>query len=379
VRLGLRSQRRAEFQGGACLAALPARRVNQELGHWAPQDVDLESRKIGHVEVNPVDIEALVARITEEVMHELRGANTPASVPATAPSPPQWTPAPPPALTPASVSAGSCAGCGQGCPAQLTGECLGLGHCATLIPQKVQAVIEAGADRVGSGLGNRITGREVGAMIDHTLLKPEATREEVLHLCEEARAHSFASVCVNPAWVRTAAEALRGSGVKVCTVVGFPLGATTTITKVMETRDAVANGADEIDMVINIGALKNGQDDLVESDIREVVLSAGGRLVKTILETALLSDDEVVRACHLARRAGVDFVKTSTGFGPGGATAHHVALMRRTVGRNIGVKASGGIRDFETAQKMIEAGATRIGASASVKIVKGESAGAGTY
>jgi len=326
-----------------------------------------------------VDIEALVARITEEVMHELRGANTPASVPATAPSPPQWTPAPPPALTPASVSAGSCAGCGQGCPAQLTGECLGLGHCATLIPQKVQAVIEAGADRVGSGLGNRITGREVGAMIDHTLLKPDATREEVLHLCEEARTHSFASVCVNPAWVRTAAEALRGSGVKVCTVVGFPLGATTTITKVMETRDAVANGADEIDMVINIGALKNGQDDLVESDIREVVLSAGGRLVKTILETALLSDDEVVRACHLARRAGVDFVKTSTGFGPGGATAHHVALMRRTVGRNIGVKASGGIRDFETAQKMIEAGATRIGASASVKIVKGESAGAGTY
>lgn len=261
----------------------------------------------------------------------------------------------------------------------MTGECLGMGHCATLIPQKVQAVIEAGADRVGSGLGNRITGREVGAMIDHTLLKPDATREEVLHLCEEARTHSFASVCVNPAWVRTAAEALRGSGVKVCTVVGFPLGATTTITKVMETRDAVANGADEIDMVINIGALKNGQDDLVESDIREVVLSAGGRLVKTILETALLSDDEVVRACHLARRAGVDFVKTSTGFGPGGATAHHVALMRRTVGRNIGVKASGGIRDFETAQKMIEAGATRIGASASVKIVKGESAGAGTY
>lgn len=332
--------------------------------------------------MNPVDIEALVARITEEVMHELRGGQATAPVPS---SPPPPSPPPPlqkPSFTPAvapGARASSCAGCGQGCPAQLTGECLGLGHCATLIPQKVQAVIEAGADRVGSGLGNRITGREVGAMIDHTLLKPEATREEVLHLCEEARAHSFASVCVNPAWVRTAAEALRGSGVKVCTVVGFPLGATTTITKVMETRDAVANGADEIDMVINIGALKNGQDDLVESDIREVVLSAGGRLVKTILETALLSDEEVVRACHLARRAGVDFVKTSTGFGPGGATAHHVALMRRTVGRNIGVKASGGIRDFETAQKMIEAGATRIGASASVKIVKGEAAGAGTY
>jgi len=329
------------------------------------------------LEVNLVDIEALVARITEEVMHELRGGQ----VAAPAPSPVQ---APPvsysvPAASASTAGLGCPGGCGPGCPAQITGECVGLGHCANLIPQKVQAVIEAGADRVGNGLGSRITGREVGMMIDHTLLKPEATREEVLKLCEEARAHSFASVCVNPAWVRTSADALRGSTVKVCTVVGFPLGATTTITKVMETRDAVANGADEIDMVINIGALKNGQDDQVENDIREVVLSAGGHLVKAILETALLSDEEVVRACHLARRAGVDFVKTSTGFGPGGATAHHVALMRRTVGRNIGVKASGGIRDFETAQKMIEAGATRIGASASVKIVKGEAAGAGTY
>lgn len=212
----------------------------------------------------------------------------------------------------------------------------------------------------------------VAALIDHTLLKPDATREQILQLCEEARRHGFYSVCVNPSWVRTAADALRGSPVKVCTVVGFPLGATTTTTKVMETRDALANGADEIDMVINIGALKAGQDQVVEEDIRQVVAAAGGRVVKAILETALLSDEEVVRACRAARAAGADYVKTSTGFGPGGATAHHVALMRQAVGRHMGVKASGGIRDFETARRMIQAGATRIGASASVKIVRGE-------
>lgn len=338
-----------------------------------------------------MDIEALVARITDEVMQELRrgGGSSPAPV-AKTPCSGGGNGAllPPPAARPMSFAPLPVHdhghhhhhhGPGHVCMAKTTGECGGVGHCASLVPEGVQAVIDAGADRVGNTLGSRITGKEVGTMIDHTLLKPDATRDEVLKLCEEARAHSFASVCINPAWVRTAADALRGSTVKVCTVVGFPLGATTTITKVMETRDAVANGADEIDMVINLGALKNGQDDLVESDIREVVMAASGRIVKSILETALLSDEEVVRASHLAKRAGVDFVKTSTGFGPGGATAHHVALMRRTVGRNVGVKASGGIRDFETAQKMIEAGATRIGASASVKIVKGESAGAGTY
>ncbi|MGE0491818.1 MAG: deoxyribose-phosphate aldolase [Vulcanimicrobiota bacterium] len=221
-------------------------------------------------------------------------------------------------------------------------------------------------------------GADIAARIDHTLLKADATRQEVLELCDEARTHRFASVCINPAFVATAADALRGTGVKVCTVVGFPLGATTTLTKVTETRDALANGADEIDMVINIGALKNNQDDLVESDIREVVAAAGGRITKTIFETAILSDDEVVRACLLAKRAGADFVKTSTGFGPGGATVHHVALMRQTVGRSMGVKASGGVRDLETARQMIEAGATRIGASASVKIVRGEQ-GSGNY
>ncbi|MDO5297669.1 MAG: deoxyribose-phosphate aldolase [bacterium] len=211
----------------------------------------------------------------------------------------------------------------------------------------------------------------VADMIDHTLLKADATRDDILKLCAEARENRFASVCVNPGWVSTAADALRGSGVKVCTVIGFPLGATTSFTKANETRDAIANGADEVDLVINIGALKNHQDELVENDIREVVHAAGGRLVKAIIEAAMLSDEEVVRSCRLARNAGVDFVKTSTGFGPGGATAHHVALMRQTVGRNIGVKASGGIRDFETAAEMIKAGATRIGASASIKIMKG--------
>jgi deoxyribose-phosphate aldolase len=230
---------------------------------------------------------------------------------------------------------------------------------------------------VGNTLGGKVDA-DLAAMIDHTLLKPDATQDEVLALCHEARQYRFASVCVNPGWVKIASEALRGSGVKVCTVVGFPLGATTTLTKVMETRDAIAAGADEIDMVINIGALKNRQDDWVESDIQEVVRASQGKIVKTIFETALLSDEEVTRASQMAKRAGADFVKTSTGFGPGGATTHHIALMRKTVGPLMGVKASGGIRDQETARQMVEAGATRIGASASVKIVRGEQ-GTGAY
>ncbi|MBT9582360.1 deoxyribose-phosphate aldolase [bacterium] len=226
-------------------------------------------------------------------------------------------------------------------------------------------------------LGGKVD-HDLAAMIDHTLLKADATRDEVLALCHEARQYKFASVCINPGWVKTASEALTGSGVKVCTVVGFPLGATTTLSKVMETRDSIAAGADEIDMVINIGALKNRQDDWVESDIQEVVRAAQGKITKTIFETALLSDEEVIRACTMAKRAGADFVKTSTGFGPGGATSHHVSLMRKTVGPLMGVKASGGIRDLETARQMVEAGATRIGASASVKIVRGEQ-GTGSY
>ena len=221
-------------------------------------------------------------------------------------------------------------------------------------------------------MDSKITGRMVGDMIDHTLLKSDATREQILKVCAEARQYKFASVCVNPTWVATVAGELQGSGVKTCTVIGFPLGATTSFAKAAETRDAIANGADEVDMVINIGALKAGEDRLVEDDVRAVVQAAGGRLVKCIIEAAMLSDEEVVRACQLAVKGGVDFVKTSTGFGPGGATVHHVALMRKTVGDKIGVKASGGIHDFPSAVALIEAGANRIGASASIKIMEGD-------
>ncbi len=211
---------------------------------------------------------------------------------------------------------------------------------------------------------------ELAAMIDHTLLKPDASPEQIGRLCEEARTYGFASVCVNPCNCALAREALRGSDVRVCTVIGFPLGASTSLVKAVEVRDALANGAQEVDMVINIGALKAGRDDLVLRDIQAVVEAAGGRaLVKAIIETGLLSDEEKVRACILAKRAGADFVKTSTGFGHGGATREDVALMRRTVGDSMGVKASGGVRDAQTARAMVEAGATRIGASAGVAIV----------
>ena len=209
-------------------------------------------------------------------------------------------------------------------------------------------------------------------MIDHTLLKPDATRADIQKLCREAIDHQFASVCVNSYWVPTVAGALAGTPVKVCTVVGFPLGAMLTEAKVAETDAALHLGAQEIDMVLNVGALRGGDEDAVRRDIESVVLAAHreGALVKVILETALLTDDEKVKACQLAKSAGADFVKTSTGFGPSGATEHDVALMRRTVGPEMGVKASGGIRTTEDALKMIAAGATRIGASASVKIVE---------
>jgi deoxyribose-phosphate aldolase len=261
---------------------------------------------------------------------------------------------------------------GSPCALKSVGECGGLGHCTRHLPERVGIILEQGADRISAAPGSGPLGGHVARYIDHTLLKPDATREQVLELCGEAREHGFASVCINPAFVHLAADALRGSEVKVCTVIGFPLGANTTVTKALETRDAVANGADEIDMVINVGALKARNDDLVRRDIEAVVAAADGRIVKVILETALLNDEEKVRACHLSREAGADFVKTSTGFGPGGATAHDIALMRQTVGRYMGVKASGGIRDLAGAQEMLAAGATRIGASASVKIVHGE-------
>lgn len=212
----------------------------------------------------------------------------------------------------------------------------------------------------------------IAAMIDHTLLKPEATKQQIESLCQEAKEYKFASVCVNPTWVSTAKKLLHGSGVMVCTVIGFPLGATTSETKAFETKNAIENGADEVDMVINIGALKDHNDELVEKDIRAVVEAAKGKAhTKVIIETSLLTNEEKIRACELSVKAGADFVKTSTGFSTGGATAEDIALMRKTVGPELGVKASGGVRSTEDVQKMIEAGATRIGASSSIDIVNG--------
>ncbi|MFB7816144.1 deoxyribose-phosphate aldolase [Paenibacillus chitinolyticus] len=212
----------------------------------------------------------------------------------------------------------------------------------------------------------------IAGMIDHTLLRADATKAEITKLTEEAKKYEFASVCVNPTWVAYSAEQLSGSSVKVCTVIGFPLGATTSAVKAFETKDAIANGAGEVDMVINIGALKAGDDTLVESDIKAVVDAAAGKaLVKVIIETSLLTDEEKVRASELSVKAGADFVKTSTGFSTGGATPADVALMRKTVGPDVGVKASGGVRSLEDMNAMIEAGATRIGASSGVKIMEG--------
>ncbi len=259
-------------------------------------------------------------------------------------------------------------------------KCTGCGQCAEKNEPAVRTLASSGADRIGASLGTKVLDKSIARLIDHTLLKPDATEQDIIKLCQEARQFSFASVCINPSYVPLAAKQLEGSPVKVCTVIGFPLGATTPTTKAIETRDAIANGANEIDMVINVGALKSANDDLVRRDIEAVVGAAKGQaLVKVILETALLSKEEIVKACLLAKMAGADFVKTSTGFGPGGAKVEDVALMRQTVGSEMGVKASGGIRDLETAQAMVEAGATRIGASASVAIAKGESAGPGTY
>ena len=212
----------------------------------------------------------------------------------------------------------------------------------------------------------------VAKMIDHTLLKADATKDQIEKICAEAKEYNFASVCVNPTWVKLSSDLLNGTEVKVCTVIGFPLGASTPETKAFETKNAIENGATEVDMVINIGALKGGDNELVERDIRAVVDAAKGKaLTKVIIETCLLTEEEKVRACELSVKAGADFVKTSTGFSTGGATAEDIALMRKTVGPDIGVKASGGVRSAEDAQKMIEAGATRIGSSSGAAIVNG--------
>jgi len=249
-------------------------------------------------------------------------------------------------------------------------------RCPQTCARNTKEIIAAGASRVSAS--ERLTKIDpaIAALIDHTILKPEVTRADVLKVCREAREYNFASVCVNPYWVPLVRAELAGSPVKICTVVGFPLGATSTESKAAETAAAVRAGAQEIDMVINVGALRSGDQDAVKRDIQEVVKVAhsGGAIVKVILETALLDDNQKAVACMLSKAAGADFVKTSTGFGPSGATAHDIALMREVVGPEMGVKASGGIRTLQDLHAMTAAGATRIGASASVKIVEATAA-----
>jgi deoxyribose-phosphate aldolase len=279
--------------------------------------------------LNPRDLQRLVEIITEEVMRAQQGS----------------------ASAPAQCS----------CHAVLYDCC----------PDRIRGVLEAGASRIGLHATGGAAGG-VAAMIDHTLLKPDATRQDIEKLCREAAQFHFATVCVNPAWVALSANLLHGSGVGVCSVVGFPLGATTSDVKHYETRRAIFDGASEIDMVINIGALKSGDLTVVERDISAVVQPCREAKVvsKVILEVALLTDDEKIAACTLSKAAGADFVKTSTGFASGGATAADVALMRRVVGADMGVKAAGGVRDYESLKTMVAAGATRVGASAGVKIVQ---------
>lgn len=245
-------------------------------------------------------------------------------------------------------------------------------YCPSFCRADVERIVDAGASRIGIVLGETATAHDWASLIDHTLLKPEASESDIEKLCQEAVEFGFASVCVNPVWVKRAAEFLKNSNVPVCTVIGFPLGATLPDVKAYETRRAIFNGAREVDMVINIGALKSGDDCAVEDDIRAVAEAAheNGILCKVIIETALLTDDEKVRACLASKNAGADFVKTSTGFAKGGATVEDVNLMRRTVGKSLGVKASGGVKGIDDARKMFEAGATRIGASVGVKIAQ---------
>jgi deoxyribose-phosphate aldolase len=242
-------------------------------------------------------------------------------------------------------------------------------------PDRVQGVIDAGASRLGLYAGEKVPSG-VASLIDHTLLKADASRQEIEKLCREAREFNFATVCINPHWVRLAASLLRGSSTGVCTVVGFPLGATTTDVKQYETRRVIYDGASEVDMVINIGALKSGDLGLVERDIAAVVSACRDCRVlsKVIIEAALLTDEEKITACTLSKAAGADYVKTSTGFGPGGATVADVELMRRVVGPDVGVKAAGGVKNYEALKSLVTAGASRVGASAGVKIIQ-EAAG----
>jgi deoxyribose-phosphate aldolase len=249
------------------------------------------------------------------------------------------------------------------------------GLCVRTCFDRVGHVVSAGAERLSSTIGIIPQDLNLAGMIDHTLLKPDATPDQLAQLCFEARKYGFATVCVNPAWVALCAQLLQGSPVKVCSVIGFPLGASAPEVKAFEAQNAIEHGAAEIDMVINIGALKARDLELVAKDIRGVVTAshARGAIVKVIIEAVLLTDEEKTIASLLAKEAGADFVKTSTGFASGGATVHDVALMRRVVGPDMGVKAAGGVRTYEDAENMIKAGATRIGASAGVKIIQGPS------
>lgn len=298
--------------------------------------------------MTPAELDSLVAQIGEEILARLNA-----------------TGAAPPAVKKGeglNLPDQVCPGCVQRCPQT----------CA----RNTKEIIAAGADRISAS--ERLTKIDpaIAALIDHTLLKPEATRTDVVKLCREARQYNFASVCINPYWVPLVRTELQGSPVKVCTVIGFPLGATSTEAKVAESLAALRAGAQELDMVINVGALRSGDHEAVKLDIQQVVKVAheAGAIVKVILETALLDDNQKAVASTLSKLAGADFVKTSTGFGPSGATAHDVALMRSVVGPSMGVKASGGIRTLSDLQAMTAAGATRVGASASVKIVEATAA-----
>lgn len=296
-------------------------------------------------DLTPEQIELLIKTVSERVAVRMKGTEI------SSPSPP---------VSEAMRST---------CSASSGQECAGCGQCALNNPAAVKDIIQAGADRIGSR-SSRPDTRELAPFIDHTLLKSNATDKEVENLCKEAGEYGFASVCINSAYVPLASRLLTGTGVMVCTVVGFPLGAMSSESKAFETRDAVSKGADEIDMVINVGKLKSQDYGYVFRDIEAVVRAAQGRCVKVILETASLTDEEKVAGCILAKAAGAHFVKTSTGFGSGGATAQDISLMRRTVGLQMGIKASGGIRTAQSAREMLAAGATRIGASASVAIVR---------
>lgn len=287
-----------------------------------------------------MDTSALIERVTREVMASLSSDATAAAV-----------------TSSCSVDRGA--------------DCLECGQCVVKRADFIENLVSCGVCRISTQLGIGEVEAKIAHMIDHTLLKPEATEDQIRQLCQEAASYCFASVCINPVWIELCAKLLRRSGVKVCTVIGFPLGADTSETKAFETRNAIGKGANEVDMVINVGLIKSWEYKRVKDDIRSVVRATRPNiLVKVILETCLLTDEEKVKACELAVEAGADFVKTSTGFSSGGATLEDIALMRKVVGPDIGVKASGGVRSFKDAEAMIKVGATRLGASAGLKIIK---------